>query len=152
VLACVLLSLVQEESAFTGVASQCLSVLVLGINTHLDASLQVICMPHPLCHVNAILAVLAVRVLQTVLFVAAAIAPESSICLCLQDMLRMRWDAIESPGDDSPYVSALRHKLLSEVAPRLGATLDKTQFSFFCDKMGRMFVPRFIDAVYKLRK
>lgn len=102
------LDLGEEESAFTGVASQCLSVLVLGINTHLDASLQ--------------------------------------------DMLRMRWDAIESPGDDSPYVSALRHKLLSEVAPRLGATLDKTQFSFFCDKMGRMFVPRFIDAVYKLRK
>jgi hypothetical protein len=33
--------LLQEESAFTGVASQCLSVLVLGINTHLDACLQV---------------------------------------------------------------------------------------------------------------
>lgn len=31
----------QEESAFTGVASQCLSVLVLGINTHLDICLQV---------------------------------------------------------------------------------------------------------------
>ena len=64
----------------------------------------------------------------------------------------MRWDAIESPGDDSPYVSALRHKLLNEVAPRLGTALDKLQFSFFCDKMGRMFVPRFIDAIYKLRK
>lgn len=35
------LFLPQEESAFTGVASQCLSVLVLGINTHLDACLQV---------------------------------------------------------------------------------------------------------------
>jgi hypothetical protein len=31
----------EEESAFTGVASQCLSVLVLGINTRLDACLQV---------------------------------------------------------------------------------------------------------------
>jgi hypothetical protein len=31
----------EEESAFTGVASQCLSVLVLGINTHLDGCLQV---------------------------------------------------------------------------------------------------------------
>lgn len=30
-----------EESAFTGVAGQCLSVLVLGINTRLDACLQV---------------------------------------------------------------------------------------------------------------
>lgn len=35
------LDLSDEESAFTGVASQCLSVLVLGINTHLDACLQV---------------------------------------------------------------------------------------------------------------
>jgi hypothetical protein len=35
------LDLSEEESAFTGVASQCLSVLVLGINTHLDACLQV---------------------------------------------------------------------------------------------------------------
>jgi len=31
----------EEENAFTGVASQCLSVLVLGINTHLDGCLQV---------------------------------------------------------------------------------------------------------------
>lgn len=74
------------------------------------------------------------------------------ILFAVQDMLRVRWDAIESPGDDSSYVSMLRHKLITEVAPRLGSTLDKTQFSFFCDKMGRMFVPRFIDAIYKLRK
>eukprot|EP00775_Hariotina_reticulata_P007996 gene7996-8194_t len=98
----------EEESAFTGVASQCLSVLVLGINTHLDA--------------------------------------------CLQDMLRVRWDAIESPGDDSPYVVSMRRLLLVEAAPRLGAALDRSQFGFFCDKMGRMFVPRFIDTIYKLRK
>jgi hypothetical protein len=69
-----------------------------------------------------------------------------------QDMLRVRWDAIESPGDDLPYVTALRQKLLGEVAPRLGAALDRTQFDFFCDKLGRMFVPRFLDTIYKLRK
>eukprot|EP00878_Enallax_costatus_P033636 GHUV01037174.1.p1 GENE.GHUV01037174.1~~GHUV01037174.1.p1 ORF type:complete len:827 (+),score=323.16 GHUV01037174.1:597-3077(+) len=100
--------LTDEESAFTGVASQCLSVLVLGINTRLDA--------------------------------------------CLQDMLRVRWDSIESPGDDSPYVTAMRRILLAEVASRLGAALDRSQFGFFCDKMGRMFVPRFIETIYKLRK
>jgi hypothetical protein len=41
--------LLQEESAFTGVASQCLSVLVLGINTHLDACLQVGWQPTDWC-------------------------------------------------------------------------------------------------------
>eukprot|EP00879_Flechtneria_rotunda_P008030 GHRR01008412.1.p1 GENE.GHRR01008412.1~~GHRR01008412.1.p1 ORF type:complete len:961 (+),score=374.37 GHRR01008412.1:225-3107(+) len=102
------LDLGDEESAFASVASQCLSVLVLGINTRLDA--------------------------------------------CLQDMLRMRWDSIESPGDDSPYVGAMRRILLVEAAPRLGAALDRNQFGFFCDKLGRMFVPRFIETIYKLRK
>jgi len=42
--------------------------------------------------------------------------------------------------------------LLVEAAPRLGAALDRSQFGFFCDKMGRMFVTRFIDTIYKLRK
>lgn len=83
---------------------------------------------------------------------ATSVLTVVDMCCCLQDMLRVRWDAIESPGDDSPYVGMLRHKLVTDVAPRLGAALDKTQFSFFCDKMGRMFVPRFIDTIYKLRK
>jgi hypothetical protein len=77
------------------------------------------------------------------------------VCLwnhLLQDMLRVRWDAVESPGDDSPYVSAMRRSLIIEAAPRLGAVLDASQFGFFCDKFGRMFVPRFIDTIYKLRK
>lgn len=30
-----------EEDAFQGVASQCMNALVLGLNTRLDASLQV---------------------------------------------------------------------------------------------------------------
>jgi len=64
----------------------------------------------------------------------------------MKDMLRVRWDAIESPGDDSPYVVSMRRLLLVEAA------LDRSQFGFFCDKMGRMFVPRFIDTIYKLRK
>ncbi len=66
-------------------------------------------------------------------------------------MLRMRWDAIEAPGDDSPYVGGMR-KVLAEAAPRLGSALDRTQFGFLCDKSGRMFVPRYIDAIYRLRR
>lgn len=69
-----------------------------------------------------------------------------------QDMLRVRWDAVESPGDDSGYVVAMRRSLIAEAAPRLGAALDAAQFTFFLDKLARMFVPRFIDTIYKLRK
>jgi hypothetical protein len=67
-------------------------------------------------------------------------------------MLRVRWDAIEAPGDDSSYVQSLRRLLVAEAAPRLGAALDGSQFGFFCDKLGRMFVPRFLESVYKLRR
>lgn len=27
---------------------------------------------------------------------------------CVQELARVRWDAIETPGDDSPYVTAIR--------------------------------------------
>ncbi|KAI8462913.1 MAG: subunit of GARP complex [Monoraphidium minutum] len=64
-------------------------------------------------------------------------APLQARTLFLGDMLRMRWDAFEAPGDDSPFVGAMR-KVLAEVAPRLGSALDGTQFGFFCDKAGRM--------------
>lgn len=48
--------------------------------------------------------------------------------------------------------SPLCAQILAEAAPRLGAALDSTQFGFLCDKAGRMFVPRYIDAVYRLRR
>ena len=52
------------EGAFLDVVSRCLSVLVLGVNTGLDAGLH--------------------------------------------EMHRVRWDAIEQPGDDSVFVNMLR--------------------------------------------
>lgn len=161
-----------QEGAFLNVSSQALSVLVLGLNSRLDAALA--------------------------------------------EMLRMRWDAIEAPGDDSPYVGlarqvrcgaacsfvpllgcksgrfwaagvqqisapvgvqsyvrgcasictlriltrapsqppihAARLQLLTDAAPRLGAALASSHFSFFCDKMARMFVPRYLDCVFRLKK
>lgn len=63
----------------------------------------------------------------------------------------MRWDTLEHPGDDSGFVGVVR-RVLGEAAPRLGPAMDKYQFSFFCDKMARMFVPRYMDAMYRLRK
>jgi hypothetical protein len=55
---------------------------------------------------------------------------------------------IEQPGDDSVFVNTAR-KVLLDCAPRLGLELDRTNFSFLCDKMARMFVPRFHDYVYR---
>mmetsp|Transcript_28777 Transcript_28777/g.63416 ORF Transcript_28777/g.63416 Transcript_28777/m.63416 type:complete len:903 (+) Transcript_28777:134-2842(+) len=96
-----------QESAFLNVASQCMNVLVVGLNTKLDAGLQ--------------------------------------------EMTRVRWDSIEQPGDDSTFVNNIR-KVLLDSAPRLGAELSETSFSFLCDKMARMFVPRFQEHVYRLKK
>lgn len=96
-----------EENSFINVASQSLSVLVLGVNTRLDAALL--------------------------------------------EMQKMPWGTIDTPGDDSAFVNTAR-KVLLDCAPRLGMELDRTHFSFFCDKMVRMFVPRYADSVYKLRK
>eukprot|EP00798_Chlamydomonas_sp_ICE-L_P005789 gene5789-2585_t len=75
----------------------------------------------------------------------------ASACMSVLDMSRVRWDSIEQPGDDSMFVNTLRRSLL-DCAPRLGDLLDPTSFSFLCDKMARMFVPRFTEHVYRIRK
>ncbi|GFH29755.1 uncharacterized protein HaLaN_28471, partial [Haematococcus lacustris] len=97
----------EEEGSFQGVASACMTVLVLGINTKLDASLQ--------------------------------------------DMGRVRWDMIDSPGDDSTYVLTMRKALLDS-APRLGLALDALTLSFLCDKMARAFLPRFHETLGRCKK
>ncbi|KAG1671687.1 hypothetical protein FOA52_007478 [Chlamydomonas sp. UWO 241] len=69
----------------------------------------------------------------------------------LQQMARARWDAIEQPGDDSPFVASIRQVLLDS-AHRLGNELDATSFSFLCDKMARVFVPRLSEHILRLRR
>ena len=39
-----------------------------------------------------------------------------------------------------------------ETAPRLGRELDPVNFSFFCDKMARTFVPAYQEHLYKLKR
>jgi hypothetical protein len=39
-----------------------------------------------------------------------------------------------------------------DVVPMLGETLDETSLSFFCDKAGRVFMPRFHDAVSAVKR
>lgn len=95
------------EGSFLDVASRCLGVLVLGINTNLDPGLH--------------------------------------------EMHKIRWDAIEQPGDDSTFVNIIR-KVLMDTAPRIGRELDSTNFSFLCDKLARMFVPSFQEHFARLKK
>jgi hypothetical protein len=66
-------------------------------------------------------------------------------------MHKIRWDAIEQPGDDSTFVNIIR-KVLMDTAPRIGRELDSTNFSFLCDKMARMFVPSYQDHFARLKK
>ncbi|GAX83739.1 hypothetical protein CEUSTIGMA_g11164.t1 [Chlamydomonas eustigma] len=69
----------------------------------------------------------------------------------VQEMTRVRWDLIEQPGDDSTFVLTIR-KVLLDCAPRLGKELEEVSFSFFCDKMARMFVPHFQEHLYRLKR
>ncbi|KAF5837073.1 Vps53-like protein [Dunaliella salina] len=69
----------------------------------------------------------------------------------LQDLMHTKWDSIESPGDHSPYVDQIC-KVLMDMAPLLGDALDQTSLSFFCDKAGRVFMPRFHDAVGSVKR
>ena len=43
-------------------------------------------------------------------------------------------------------------QVLLDCAPRLGQELEAISFSFFCDKMARMFIPHFQEHLYRLRK
>lgn len=45
-----------------------------------------------------------------------------------------------------------QNQVLAEAAPRLGASLDRTQLGFLLDKVGRVFVPRYLDAIHRLRR
>ena len=96
-----------EEEAFNTVAAQCLSVLVLGINTRLDVAFQ--------------------------------------------EMIKIRWDTIETTGDECPYVSIVRN-VLRDCGPRLAKNLTEVDFDYFCDKMVHAFVPRFHENLFKLKK
>ena len=49
-------------------------------------------------------------------------------------------------------LSSLCSQVLLDSAPRVGQELEEVSFSFFCDKMARMFVPHFQEHLYRLRK
>jgi len=101
------ISFEMEEEAFNTVVSQCLSVLVLGINTRLDAAFE--------------------------------------------EMIKIRWDTIETTRDEFPYVNIVRN-VVRECGPRLAKNLSDLDFEYFCDKMVHAFIPRFFDNLFRLKR
>lgn len=68
-----------------------------------------------------------------------------------QEMLKIRWDIIETTGDEQAYVSVIRN-VLRECGPRLAKNLSEVDFDYFSDKMVHAFVPRFYENLFKLRR
>jgi vacuolar protein sorting-associated protein 53 len=134
-----------EAAAFVSLASQCLSVLVLGLSTRLDAGL-----------------VEMGRARWDAGLEGGGGAggddggggmgpggggggpgsggPGSG-----------RGPARGAAHDESPFAVHIR-RTLSDAALRLGPLLDRPQLGFLCDKLARAFAPRFVAALYHLRK
>jgi hypothetical protein len=177
----------EQENAFVNVASACMSVLVLGINTRLDAALQEMCRirwgrrrgastrprgcapgacgsscaparaarPRPRPQPSPLTAA------------AAAAAAQVGHGRAAGRRQRLRQHRAQGGGGAGPGASSAaralprappplrpparppRPQVLLDCAPRLGLELDRTSFSFLCDKMARLFVPRLYDALYR---
>ena len=58
------------------------------------------------------------------------------MCLCVQ------------VGDQSEFVNVFS-KVLGQVGPRVGASLNTNYFRFFCDKLANSFTPRFYEYIFR---
>ena len=60
--------------------------------------------------------------------------------------------AVRRGPSPPPGLAVAAAQVLTDAAPRLGAALECSHFAFFCDKMARMLVPRYLDCVYRLKR
>ncbi|DBB02539.1 hypothetical protein WJX82_000485 [Trebouxia sp. C0006] len=97
----------EEEDQFQAVTTACLTVLILAVETRLDAALQ--------------------------------------------QMIRVPWATLETVGDQSEFVNVFS-KVLGQIGPRIGASLNGNYFRFFCDKLANSFTPRFYEYIFRCRK
>lgn len=68
------------------------------------------------------------------------------------EMTALRWgDQVDFIGDESGFVNTAR-KVLLDMVPRLGRELSALHFVFWAEKLARIFVPHFVDAIYRLRR
>jgi hypothetical protein len=51
-------------------------------------------------------------------------------------------------GDQSEFVNVFS-KVLGQIGPRIGASLNGNYFRFFCDKLANSFTPRFYEYIFR---
>ncbi|DBA83910.1 hypothetical protein WJX77_004419 [Trebouxia sp. C0004] len=79
------------------------------------------------------------------------LAVETRLDTALQQMTRMPWATLETVGDQSEFVNVFS-KVLGQIGPRIGASLNANYFRFFCDKLANSFTPRFYEYIFRCRK
>lgn len=70
----------------------------------------------------------------------------------LSQMVKMAWSAVESVGDQSPYVTALAN-VAKQTIPVVRDNLASSRkyFTQFCVKFAGRFIPKFLQSLYKCR-
>lgn len=79
------------------------------------------------------------------------LAVETRLDTALQQMTRVPWATLETVGDQSEFVNVFS-KVLGQIGPRIGASLNGNYFRFFCDKLANSFTPRFYEYIFRCRK
>ncbi|KAH9152259.1 hypothetical protein AeRB84_005282 [Aphanomyces euteiches] len=67
------------------------------------------------------------------------------------NMQRINWGAVETVGDESPYVLAIADKLRPYV-PTLRTMLSSLYFTNFCDKFAAAVVPKVLLSIMKCKR
>jgi len=70
----------------------------------------------------------------------------------LGQMVKMAWSAVESVGDQSPYVTSLAN-VAKQTIPVVRDNLASSRkyFTQFCVKFAGRFIPKFLQSLYKCR-
>ena len=70
----------------------------------------------------------------------------------LTQMIKMQWSAVESVGDQSPYVTAIAN-VAKQTIPVVRDNLASSRkyFTQFCVKFAGRFIPKFLQSLYKCR-
>ncbi|VDN05411.1 unnamed protein product [Thelazia callipaeda] len=77
---------------------------------------------------------------------------ESTCDAALQAMVKINWSAVESVGDESPYVSSVRSHLRSNVPLIRDFFADRRKyFAHFCLKLATQLVNKFLGALFRCR-
>lgn len=70
----------------------------------------------------------------------------------LQSMMKINWNAVESVGDESPYVSSIRSHLRTVVPVIRDFFADRRKyFAHFCLKLATQLVNKFLGALFRCR-